>query len=280
MTKPITHTILILDQSGSMEITKAQTVQGFNEKIQQARIANESGEQEVFVSLITFNGDVYEHFWCCPATEISLATVEQYECGGSTAFRDALGYAIEKMLATTDSDNPNVSYFVEMISDGEENASKHFTVYDSKLQVLIDKVQATKRWTITYMGCDKKYVEKVAKETHIPLANCAVWRNDTAEFAMRGMIGSSASGGGYYKLRAKGQTCSANVHNVEACCLTDYSDTSDNTIINTDALNIAKAVDNNILNTMNVVKDSIVNNVASTTTPFNNHCPVSWTSSC
>lgn len=214
--KPVTHTVLILDQSGSMEGTRADAVKGFNEKVQQAKIAAADG-QEIYVSLITFNGAVFEHLWARPASEISEAKEEDYICGGSTAMRDAIGYAIEKLQATTDTKDENISYFLEVISDGAENASAYFPRNNNKLQDLISAVQETKRWTITYMGCSPEEVRKVAMETSIPLTNCAVWSNKSAPAAARGMAAFGSTSEKFYKARKIGVKS----------CLTAYSDSED-----------------------------------------------------
>ena len=55
-----TYICLILDKSGSMEKSKKQTIESFNEQIQQIK---SDDDQDSFFSLITFNGKVFEHCW-------------------------------------------------------------------------------------------------------------------------------------------------------------------------------------------------------------------------
>jgi hypothetical protein len=100
------------------------------------------------------------------------ATAENYLPEGWTAMRDAIGYTIRKMKATCE-DGPDVSYLIMVISDGEENASKHVQV--GELRDIIGGLD--KRWTVTYMGCDDKYLKQVSEQTGIKLSNMAKWAN-------------------------------------------------------------------------------------------------------
>ena len=73
MSKPKTHVAIILDRSGSMSGTRMPTVTGYNEQIEQ--VQNDSKDQDILVSLVTFNGHVYEHFWNESADKLTKASV-------------------------------------------------------------------------------------------------------------------------------------------------------------------------------------------------------------
>lgn len=219
MDKQETHVAIILDRSGSMWRTKAATVRGYNEQVQQIKEDAKDENHDIFVSLLTFNGSVTEHLWDVPAEQLEEASEEDFNPKGSTAMRDAMGHTIQKLLDTTNSDDKNTAYLICVISDGEENASKHFNA--SALRELTESVQNSDQWTINYMGCDESYLKKVAQETSVPVANCAVWANDNAqntEYAMKEMGGKL---GGYFKMRSSGGgTSSRAFHNTsgeEAC---------------------------------------------------------------
>lgn len=213
MDKQTTHVAIILDRSGSMWRTKAATVRGYNEQVQQIKEDAQDKNHDIFVSLVTFNGSVTEHLWDVPAEQLEEASEEDFIPKGSTAMRDALGHTIQKLLDTTDSDDKDTAYLVCVITDGEENSSKHFGA--PALKELIESVQNSDRWTINYMGCDETYLKRVAKETSVPVANCAVWANDTVrntDFAMNEMSGKL---GGYFKMRSSGKGMSSQAfHNV------------------------------------------------------------------
>jgi uncharacterized protein YegL len=257
MGKKTTHVCMVLDQSGSMCTTKVQAVQGYNEQIQQMKL--NAKDQNILGSLVTFNGEVFEHLWCEEATNLAEATVEDYVTEGSTAMRDAIGYTVEKLLKTTDSKDDDVAYLVVIISDGEENASRHYSV--ESLKELIQSVQKTGKWTFTYMGCDDEYIKKVAKETAIPLANMAKWSNASPELATRGMVHNRKCLDAFYQDRLIGSSGSSSVY---ANCAVMSDGIADFTSPIADADLLVKPENLNVVNTV------------STATPFKNYSPVNW----
>jgi uncharacterized protein YegL len=274
MARQKTYVALVLDQSGSMSTRKAEAAQGYNEQVQQMKI--NSKDQDIFCSLITFNGDVFEHKWCEKAEDMVEATAEDYETNGSTAMHDAIAYTIEKLKKTTEADD-NTAYLVVVISDGDENASRHYKD-PALLRKLIEGCQKTGKWTFTYMGCDAAYLQKVAEETAIPLANMAMWSTATPELATRGLHLNSARVGGYYKCRAGGATASANVYSDKSCVLADFTaeDHSADLISAGGAVDMSvKAAD--ILKNANPPLNVNVNvGTGAGTSPFSNYNPVDW----
>lgn len=253
---------LILDQSGSMCTTVAQAVQGYNEQVQQMKI--NSKDQEILCCLVTFNGQIYEHQWLVNANELSEAAPEDYITNGSTAMRDAIGYTLDKLIKTTDINDENNAYLVFVVSDGDENASQHYSA--GALRERIQTLQDTKRWTFSYMGCDEKYLKKVAAETAIPVANMAMWSNATPELATRGIKFAAAKMNKYYRERASGKNCNSRLYSLD--------DTSSADATNLEVVNCAINCDSNGTVNMNTVSST----VGSTgTKAFCNYSPVSWT---
>jgi len=281
--KPVTHAVLILDQSGSMQDTKAAAVQNYNEQIQQAKL--NSKDQNIFCSLITFNGDVFEHIWCEPAENLNEATETDYITEGATAMRDAIGYTVKKLLETTDHKDENISYLVVIVSDGEENSSKYFKRLSysdisagkkDELKSLMEEVQKTKRWTFTYMGCDDAYIKKVSEETAIPIANCAKWSNATLAMATKGLYQNKVKLEKFYACRSAGLTASDNVYSDDVHCLADFTAPIESVPVGGSILNTpADMPFNNDINIMtNDVK--VVNAVNASAQPFINRSPVIW----
>lgn len=217
-----TYVRIVLDKSGSMSSIANQAVLNFNEQVQQMKMNSDT--QEIYCSLITFNGEVFEHLWDAPAKDLEEAAEGTYVTGGGTAFYDALGYTINKtkQIASENID-PDVdnAYLFYIISDGEENSSTKYT--QESISKLIDSCNEEGNWTFTYMGCSKKYVEKVAKNINIPLANCAVWSNNNNYEAAYTLNAASSKLGGYYTSRSKGTRSMADFHS-DTNNLTDYSE--------------------------------------------------------
>lgn len=181
--KLVTHVAFVIDRSGSMWRTAQQAVDGFNGQLEEVK--QNSKDQEIRCSLVTFNSDVYEHLWEAPAEELKAATYDSFKPSGWTAMYDAMGYTIDKLMKTTDPTEEGATYLVFVISDGEENWSKHFK--GPQVSNLIKEAESTGQWTISYMGCSQEDLEKVAQETGIRLDNMAAWENKTARGTNRAM---------------------------------------------------------------------------------------------
>lgn len=221
MNKPKTHVAIILDKSGSMDKTKDSALMGFNEQIQQLK--EDAKTQDILCSLVTFNGDVFEHLWNVPVSEISEIDAENYQPLGSTAMRDAVGYTVQKLLSTTDHEDPNTAYLVIVISDGDTNQDRHYTW--SSLRELTQSCEATKKWTFTYMGCSKEYLEGLADQIGTSVGNMAAWSNATSDSAVLGFDHMRSRQKKYFAERAMGQTYCAN-YSTSSHTVADFCDNS------------------------------------------------------
>lgn len=234
--KPITYTVIILDQSGSMDSIRSEAVMAYNEQVQQAKI--NARDQEIYCSLLTFNGDVYEHLWNIAAADLKESTDQDYICDGGTALNDAIGYAIDKLLKTTNHEDENVSYLVQVVTDGQENQSRHFAptteykgnengmmlpVQVNRLRDLIAKVQATGRWTFSFMGCSKDYLQALAEQTSVPISNMAAWAPNNLQAAA---LTAGSATNAFYRSRSAGATASANYLSATTDTCADLNDVS------------------------------------------------------
>lgn len=191
------HIALVLDKSSSMSDTKAHTISGFNEQVAQIKLNAKDAPYETTVTLVTFNGDVFEHLLMASVDQLEEADPEFYQCEGATAMFDGMGYAAKKI---SEAMGPEDDALLITISDGDENASKHYNA--GSLKELLDGLQATKRWTISYMGCGADSLSKVARQTGIPVSNMAAWRNDQAGSSKRAMSGTAAAIGRYMQSKS------------------------------------------------------------------------------
>ena len=218
-----TYVAIVLDKSGSMASTKDQTIQGYNEQVQQIR--KNAKDQKTFVSLVTFSSDVYEHLWNEPAEQLQEASAEDYIPDGTTAMRDAIGYTVQKLTKTAEKDANN-AFLVIIISDGAENSSQHVT--KPALKELVEGRQAQGNWTFTYMGCSEDEVRRVAQETALPIANMAVWENRTVKGTKRAMHRNAENVGKYLRARsATGASATANFASDDVLCCADYTSDDD-----------------------------------------------------
>ena len=124
------YNLLILDESGSMEVVREATIRGFNELVQSVQgLAREFADKKQVVSLTTFNGaGIRETLFLQDASALRPLTLADYRPDSMTPLHDAIGQSVSKLrnvLATTGAVDYQV--LVTVLTDGEENASKEFT---------------------------------------------------------------------------------------------------------------------------------------------------------
>jgi uncharacterized protein YegL len=169
------HNLIILDESGSMNSIKKTIINGFNELINSVKnIEEEFQEQEHFISLISFNSKKNNviHF-TEPVSKIITINDNNYNPESSTPLFDAMGLSILKLKHYLNDKN-NYSVLVTILTDGEENASKEFTLIEIKR--IIEELK-TENWTFTYIGTDHD-IDKTAKD--LSISNSMFFENNDA----------------------------------------------------------------------------------------------------
>lgn len=138
------YTAIVVDCSCSMSILMEQQRDDVNSLLDAA----EASEVDTRVVLVRFG----ERVVVGPVSRPSLAKRwRDGDCGmGSTALRDAIGKAIEVLKAAEDANDPDTSFLVSVVTDGEENLSKFYT--NNGLRTVIMDLQRTGRWTFVFRG--------------------------------------------------------------------------------------------------------------------------------
>ena len=141
--------LIIIDESGSMQSIKTETINNVNETIQTIRLAQTQYEdQEHFVSLVSFNSNVKTIYDCVPVSEVKELTEDDYSPSYLTALYDAMGLslgALRPKVADVD------KVLVTVVTDGCENASKEFR--GDVIKWLINELKA-KGWVFAYIGAN------------------------------------------------------------------------------------------------------------------------------
>lgn len=158
------YNLIILDESGSMNCIKPQTINGFNETVQTIASAQKKfPEQNHLVTLVSFNSsEIKTVFDMLPVDQVRQLNDRTYSPDGNTPLYDALGRALSKLRYQINT-KENHQVLVTIITDGEENSSREFT--GRMVKNLIDELKAMD-WVFTFIGANID-VEKVASQISI-----------------------------------------------------------------------------------------------------------------
>lgn len=171
MREDLTALVVVLDESGSMDHLKNDTIGSFNDYIEKQKKAPGSA----VVSLTTFNNSYKMTYQLKDICQVPLLDSYSYSPSGMTALYDAVGATIinvgqsfEKMC---ESDRPSKVMFV-IITDGDENYSREFN--QSKVSEMIKHQTEKYNWQFIFIGTDNLDVKQYAKTLNIdPLRSVA-----------------------------------------------------------------------------------------------------------
>lgn len=159
-----------------------------------------------------------------------LNPISHYETDGSTPLFDSVGELIEIIKTVPDYKNPDVSFLVMAITDGEENASVY---WKSRLGAEIKKLQATDRWTFVFRV--PRGHKSTLESLGIPSGNIQEW--ETTERGLReSTIGTVSAVDNYFTNVSRGvrstKTFYANIGQVGAnTVVAAMKDISDEVVI-------------------------------------------------
>ena len=220
-TKKKTHVAIVLDRSGSMWEIREQAVAGYNQQIKTFK--EMATTQDISVSLVSFNDEAVEHYWEQSADACQEAAQGDYTPGGNTALYDAWFHTINKLQETTDQSG-DTAYLVVIITDGQENWSRHVT--GQELFTKIGALEATGKWTFAPMCASRQQMEELSKATGINHANFAVWNSSNKGTAAAAYHNNALRSKKYFEARSLGASNTSNFYSDEISCCADYSNES------------------------------------------------------
>jgi len=146
--------LIIIDASGSMASKTAEViggVKGIFKDIREDALKNPDVESTTIVVDFSSAGDYRELVNTTDPTSLLDSIAESYTTRGFTALYDAIGFSFSKIPSNQD------GVFVNILTDGEENASKELRGEDVKK--LIEEGKKNK-WAITFMGTTDACINK------------------------------------------------------------------------------------------------------------------------
>ena len=156
MKKDLTELVFILDRSGSMQGLESDTIGGFNSLLEKQK--RQPGK--ALVSTILFDDRAEVLHDRTPLSRIRPITGRDYFVQGCTALLDAVGGAIRHIgnihKYARREDVPEHTLFV-VITDGMENASRHFTT--RQVREMIQRQKERYGWEFLFLGANIDAVE-------------------------------------------------------------------------------------------------------------------------
>lgn len=132
----------------------------------------------------------------------ALKPLTTYSAEGGTPLYDAVGQIIENFKRVPDADDPNVTFLVMAVTDGEENQSRAWNA--RSLSAEIKRLQATDRWTFVFR-VPRGYGWRLKQNLDVFDGNVQEW-----EVSERGMqqsgVQTRSAVSSYYSGVSSGQT--------------------------------------------------------------------------
>jgi len=121
----LTEIVCVLDRSGSMNKIITDAIGGFNAFLE----AQQKEDGEANMSIVLFDDEYSLTCVSLPVADIKPFNKKTYVPRGSTALLDAIGHAVtdvQEVIDNTEEDARPERVIVVILTDGDENASKHW----------------------------------------------------------------------------------------------------------------------------------------------------------
>ena len=213
---------LVFDRSSSMSSFKRDALKTLNDNIQSIKAGqSQFKDQTSTITIVTFADTVETVRRDIPSELIVELRDSEYQPYGNTALLDGVRKAVDELQESLDASDPDCSFVICAITDGEENASK-FMNGKSFSQLLKDK-DSDGRWTFAFLVPKYKKAPFVSR-FGLPEGNVSEWETTSAGIKeMSTKLISSVDT--YYQNRSTGakttSTFFADLKNVSADVLKD-----------------------------------------------------------
>ncbi|MHB8407760.1 MAG: VWA domain-containing protein [Acidiferrobacterales bacterium] len=168
----VNRVMFVIDRSGSMNYLTNSSVKALNSNLATLRDQALKTGQRTEVSVTSFDTIVETVREVQDVVGCRDVSASEVRARGGTSLRDAIGFGIETLLRRTTNPNEDVAFLLIALTDGQENSSKQYTV--SGLKQLMGSVQATDRWTLSFLlppGSKYNFV----REFGVPEGNVQEW---------------------------------------------------------------------------------------------------------
>lgn len=151
MKQELTELVFILDKSGSMSGTESDTIGGYNSMLKKQKAM----DGQCHLTTVLFDNEYELLHDRIDINGVNPISIAEYSVGGSTALLDAIGTTIHKIGSvqkhTAQAYRADKVIFV-IITDGEENASREYSV--KQVKELISRQKKEFNWEFIFLGAN------------------------------------------------------------------------------------------------------------------------------
>jgi len=178
MNASLTEIAFILDRSGSMSSIRDQAISGFNHFL-----ADQTAQPgDARLTLVLFDDEYLVPVAATPLRHVTPLDATTYVPRNSTALLDAIGRTIDelgrRLAATPEADRPG-QVIVAILTDGEENSSRHFKWAD--IAARISHQREKYHWQFLFLGANQDAIATAAR-MNIGVADAATFHANKAQF--------------------------------------------------------------------------------------------------
>jgi len=198
------------DHSGSMRHIAHYAARDYNQTIEAIKEASKANDQDTIMSVVECGAGNASNVVRKVVMNSSLSAIQPlsesaYIADGSgTPLWDSVGDLITMMENVPDAKDPDVSFLVMAITDGEENSSYRWTI--GTLKEKIKKLQNTDRWTFVFR-VPRGYSHALTR-FGIPAGNILEWEQ-SKQGMEKSTIQTREAFTQYYASRSLGATSSS-----------------------------------------------------------------------
>lgn len=197
----------------------AAAMKDYNSNIETIREAAQSKGIDTIVSVVKCGhyASAIVHREVVNSSVNALSPLRQYDAlAGGTPLFDSVGELINIMKASPDANDPNASFLIMSITDGEENRSMWWTAY--KLGKEIRELQETGRWTFVFR-VPRGHAKPLADRLGIHIGNILEW-DQTEKGVEVASVATETAFRSYFDNRSKGVTATRSFYSADAADLT------------------------------------------------------------
>lgn len=156
MKKDFTSINVLMDSSGSMASLTKDTIGGFNTFLAEQKALSGTAT----LTLCTFSTTINLVHDCIDLQAVPNLTTSTYHASGGTALLDAMGITInevgKKLASMAEEEKPSKVIFL-IITDGEENSSKEYSLQNVK--DMVSHQREKYNWEFVFIGANMDAIE-------------------------------------------------------------------------------------------------------------------------